>query len=525
MADRPHALRRWRRFAPVVVPVLFGTLLLALGHRTQGLVLLGLSALMAVLIALGVPVARYIERFAAAIAHGVSFVLTGVVGLLLVVVGGVLRVVGIAPLSPGRGGWVPATRSADADRLASATFGLERPGRTLAEPVRGPVAVLRRVTLAVGVVAVLVLADVSLGFAWERLSRSETPVGDVADAINLTGSRDTVADPRADTVAMSAYPWADAYFREVQLTPGTYWPFTEYRPQRFEGEFVTTEGWSRRSYQADGMSGEAPVVWMFGGSTTWGEGQRDEYTIASHLARIAEREGTPIVVRNFGQRGWTHFQEMVLFEQLLAEEPAPDVALFYDGANEINTQTLSAKGVPTHTLVDAYAQKISGGIADEFRAPPPPPPNAWATAWDAYVGQSALFKTARWLRDVVDPVAGAATGPPARQGADGGTTNYVKTEEDARRAVDVYERGRYLTMSLAERHDVTPLLLWQPQLKGEPEIWAAEHISEPTIDISDTLEEHVEVFIDGGHTNEEGARIVAERIWEELRPLVADAYS
>ena len=30
----------------------------------------------------------------------------------------------------------------------------------------------------------------------------------------------------------------------------------------------------------------------------------------------------------------------------LAEGPVPDVAVFYDGANEINAQSLSAKGVP-----------------------------------------------------------------------------------------------------------------------------------------------------------------------------------
>ena len=384
-----------------------------------------------------------------------------------------------------------------------------------------------RLALALGSVVVVVLADLALGTFVERVWPPvvESVVESVvADSINVSGTQETVADPRAGLPAMAGSPWAEEYFREIQLTPSSYWPFTETRPESFEGEFVNIDGWERRSYVSPGVGGDAPVVWMFGGSTAWGEGQRDEFTIASYLVRIAEREGFPIVVRNFGQRGWTHFQEMILFEQLLADEPAPDVAVFYDGANEINAQSLGAKGVPSHTLADQYAELISGGFADEFATEEPAPsPGAVGAAWDAYTETSAVRQAVDWLRASFVAPAGASESTRGRSAGDADPDSretqqleYLKTISDAQRAIGVYERGRDLTISLAELHEVQPLFFWQPVTVGAPELWAIDHLSDPTVDISDSLDARMDVYIDGGHTNEEGASLVAERIWVDL---------
>ena len=529
VSSRPPAA--WRRLLPVGAPIVVGVVFQLLGHPLRAGILWALAALTLVLVLAGVPVERYLMRAGVWVAEALGWVASMLVGVLLVVAGWLLRVFGQDPLTPRsrRGnGWQPAPSRRDSDHLATATFGLERLG-TIEPAQRGVAAPLRWAVTALGALALLVLADVALGTAWHQLAGAEPEAAQIADGINMTGNTETVDDPRTDHPAMEGSPWAEEYFREVQLTPSSYWPFTESRPREFDGEFVNIEGWERLSYVSPDAGEDAPVVWMFGGSTTWGEGQRDEYTIASYLARLAEAEGEPIVVRNFGQRGWTHFQEMILFEQLLAAGPAPDVAVFYDGANEINAQSLSVKGVPTHTLVDQYAELISGGVAEEFTAPPPEPPSTWSVLWDTYVEQSAIQQTVRALRGVVDPAAGASpsslrgpsspaqAGDDAERNADGGQV-YVKTVEDGKAALDVYERGRDLSMSLAAAHDVEPVFYWQPVLAlSEAEVWARENMSAPTVDVSDTLDADPGVYIDGGHTNEEGARLVAERLWADLR--------
>lgn len=509
---------------PVVVPALLGLLAWLLGHHVRATLLWAVAVVALLLTLVGVPVDRYLMRLGAFVAHWVGVIATAAIGVGLILAGGVGRLFGVDPLTPRRArhaDWQPAPTIGLSRRLATAPFGIE-PGRSAGglDTASGLRGLGRAVLVALGAVAAILLLDLGAGLGWEAVKGADGPVGNVADAINFTGQRATVADPRARLPAMSAYPWADAYFREIQLTPSSYWPFTESRPRRFGGKYVHVDDWSRRSYEPRSAPADAPVVWMFGGSTTWGEGQRDDFTIASDIARIAERAGEPVRVVNYGQRGWTHFQEMILFEQLLAAQPRPDLALFYDGANEINAQSLDVKGVPTHVLVDQYARLTSGRVAREFTGSPRSSPwNSFQVIWDEYATHSAIRKVVGRLQDEFAPPPGAV-GRGRRDGGDGRHSNYTKTIQDARNAVDVYERGRRMTEHLASDHQVEPVFLWQPVMVGPAEQWANEHISSPTINISDALDDHRDVFIDGGHTNEAGARVVAERIWMEIEPRV-----
>lgn len=520
----------WKWFLPVLGPALIGVIFQLLGHPTRAAVLWVIAGITLVLVFAGVPVDEYVARGAAAVAHGVGVLATGMVGVVLIVGGGIARLFRRDPLTPrsrADGGWQPAADAAASLRLSTAPFGMEGVGGSDVSARGGVKALGRGALLAVGAVTLLLAVDLGVGLAWERISSEDSPVAVFTDAVNLTGNTETIADPRAQLPAMAAYPWADEYLREVQTTPSSYWPFTETRPRDFQGKYVTIEGWSRRSYVPADLPEDAPVVWMFGGSTTWGEGQRDEYTIASELAKLSEQAGTPIRIVNYGQRGWTHFQEMILFEQLLAAGDAPDLAIFYDGANEINAQTLSAKGVPTHTLVDQYAELTSGGVAPEFIPAPSRPRSAAVVAWEAYLKHSAIQKAVRKARDTFDPPAGAAEASVAQAPEDDGnplSTEYRKGIEDAQRAIDVYERGRDLTLYLADEYDVDTAFFWQPVMAGEAELWANDNVSAPTINVSDALDEHQGVFIDGGHTNEEGARVVAERLWQELQPQIDELY-
>jgi hypothetical protein len=519
----------WKWFVPALAPALVGAAFFALGHPGRAAVLWVIAGVVLVLVFAGVPVDEYIGRFAVVVAHAVGVVATGAVGVILVVAGAIARLLRSDPLTPRarKGvGWQRAADGRASLRLATAPFGVERVGGTDTTAGSGAAAIGRGALLAVGALTALLAVDLGIGLAWERLTPEGTSVAVVRDVVNFSGTTQTFADPRAQLPAMADYPWADEYLREVQTTPSSYWPFTESRPRDFRGEYVTIEGWERRSHTPAQLSPDAPVVWMFGGSTTWGLGQRDEHTIASYLSRLAEEQGTPIRVVNYGQRGWTHFQEMILFEQLLAAGEPPELAVFYDGANEVNAQAQSAKGVPTHTFVDQYAELISGGVAPEFIPAPPPRPSAAKVAWDEYLQHSAIRKAVRRVTAFIDTPAGASESVRTQAGAEDDplSETYQKPIEDAQRAVDVYERGRGFTQYLAAEYDVDTVFFWQPVRAGEADLWAAANVSPPTIDVSDALDSHQEVYIDGGHTNEEGARIVAERLWQELRPLVAEFY-
>ncbi|QXC60284.1 hypothetical protein KSP35_18390 [Aquihabitans sp. G128] len=333
---------------------------------------------------------------------------------------------------------------------------------------------------------------------------------------------------------MAAYPWRDRYFADIQRTPGGYWPFTEYRPDDFSSPYVNIKGWLRRSYRPKGDVSTMPTIWMFGGSTTWGEGQRDDYTIASYVARLSERDGLPVRMDNYGERGWTHFQEMILYEQELGLHAAPDFSIFYDGANEITSQSLLNVAIPTHTLAYTYAEMLAGKtIATRFTEQPQPE-TSLSELYHTYSKHSAIHKVVAWFRP--SPAA-ASTGQGAgdapgeeftggqQQGANGSVSNYQTTPQDGTDAGKVYENGKQLTMALSKRYDVRSFLFWQPVgYNGEAQQNARDLLTSPTIDIADTLAAHPEVFIDGGHTNEEGARLVAVEIWKHVKPAVQKWY-
>lgn len=520
----PRSSRTVQRFLPGLTALGIGAVLWVQFGADKGTVPLGFAVVLLVAASLGYDVPAWVERVVHIAQDGLRWLL----GSLLF---GVVIVPAWAWASLRRKDVLRGSQRREVEWLVApneakhsgslAAAGFEESGR---RSLGG------RLTWAVGCALLILAADYGAGVIWDRLAPDGVVQATVADATGGTVN-DLPPDPRAELGAMAAYPWRDRYFDDIRRTSGGYWPFTESRPDDFSSPYVNIEGWSRKSYEAS-ESAEGPSVWMFGGSTTWGEGQRDEYTIASWLVRLSERDQLPISIENYGQRGWTHFQEMILYEQRLAEQPPPDLAMFYDGANEINAQSLMTEAVPTHTLAYTYALELTGSsIATEF-VQESEAPSLTAQLWDAYTRHSVLYRasqlaTGRPVGASVTQEDDAGDGFTRDQNPneDGQIYNYATTPQDGIDAGKVYERGKHLTLDLSERYGVDPLLLWQPiGFKGDAERNAIEQLTDPTIDISDALSDHDEVFIDGGHTNEEGARIVAERIWVDLKPLVQRWY-
>ena len=533
VSTRPRA----QRFRPAVVPVAIAAIVAVAGrsdriyawsvdHGDPGLVhramiLAAFGALVAVLIAAGVDVAGAIGRGARGLGHA-----------LFVIGSGALFLIAVIPVwcwSRLRGRDRFRRRDARSWHRVDAHDASSR----LVAAAGGRRSLLGRLSWALGCLLLVVAADFGLGWAWDTATAKEPTA---PDAVVTQGDAAPLPpDPRADLPAMAAYPWRNQYFDDIRRTPSTYWPFTEYRPGDFHSKYVNIDGWARRSYEPDGDADDMPTIWMFGGSTTWGEGQRDAYTIPSWIARLAERAGTPVRVVNYGQRGFTHYQDMILFDQLLAQHPAPDLATFYDGANEINAQAMVTEPVPSHPLAFDYAQKLYGTtIATE--AEPQADGTSWDDIWQTYRRHSLLNHL---VGDVTGQPAGAAPAqadddvPTEIDGftkggqldpAHGGTT-YTTTEQDGIDAGRVYARGQLLTRAIAAAHDVPALFFWQPiGYDNAPEQRARESLPDGTIDIHTVLQDHPEVFIDGGHTNEEGARIAAEAMWKRLAPQVTDWY-
>ncbi len=144
----------------------------------------------------------------------------------------------------------------------------------------------------------------------------------------------------------AAYPGWDARERDLLLLETRTRPFrcnafTHYAESAFSGRYVNVD---QAGFRCNGAPPIWPppkdslVVFVFGGSTTFGYGVSDSETIPARLqealARSLGREGANLQVYNFGQGSFYSSQELILFSTLLRAGHIPDAAVFIDGWNE-----------------------------------------------------------------------------------------------------------------------------------------------------------------------------------------------
>lgn len=265
-----------------------------------------------------------------------------------------------------------------------------------------------------------------------------------------------------------------------------------------DGPYVHVHDGRRNTWRPPEDADDVAVkVWVFGGSAAFGIGQRDEHTIASELARIAWEDRRRLNVENFGFHGDVHWMAQArLVDALAEEEQFPDVVVFYDGFNEI--PSVGAANLQNGRMLSPFV-----GSLDTLGIDPPSSPLRWID---------------RHLRG--DPTAA----PPSVQLTDveverAGIAQYRSSVENTIRFLE----GRGLTghfffqPSRASRFPQHPDEGWIPENARRSWQRFRQALPDSVVDLGDVFNKLREpVYMDDVHTNELGARIVAETIYREL---------
>lgn len=131
--------------------------------------------------------------------------------------------------------------------------------------------------------------------------------------------------------------WPQEYFAEERRTKNQFVPYRMWRRQEYQGRYlnISSEG-VRQTWNPPAAAGRSlKKIFCFGGSTTWGVGARDNFTIPSLLSKKLN-QGTPrYQVTNYGEKGYCLTQEIIYLVLLLKQGKIPDYAIFYDGINEV----------------------------------------------------------------------------------------------------------------------------------------------------------------------------------------------
>ncbi len=124
--------------------------------------------------------------------------------------------------------------------------------------------------------------------------------------------------------------WAEQGQTIVRWLPYSYWTV-----KPFDGEFINVDRQGLRYTPLYADEAAAASIYFFGGSTLWGEGARDAYTIPGQAAKLLSDAGHPAIVLNYGQTGYVSTQDLILFQAQLALGRVPDIAVFYQGFNDV----------------------------------------------------------------------------------------------------------------------------------------------------------------------------------------------
>ena len=176
-------------------------------------------------------------------------------------------------------------------------------------------------------------------------------------AHNILSSRQQTA--AASSPAYSGSAWAAEFWKEESQRSKihrAYVPFRVWGNMPWHGRYSNNDeseaGVVRRTVTtpSNACLPEKPIrIWIFGGSAVYGLGVPDWATLPSYLSRDLNRPGQRCVtVTNFGVEGYVSNQDLIFFMERLKADPAPDIAIFYDGVND-TTSMLVNPSDPSHS--------------------------------------------------------------------------------------------------------------------------------------------------------------------------------
>lgn len=260
------------------------------------------------------------------------------------------------------------------------------------------------------------------------------------------------SDSRALADSYRGAPWAKEYFEEFERSEATGWsPYVYFRRKPFEGQYINVDENGVRRTVSNASSAAAPKrLFMFGGSTVWGTGARDDFTIPSLLVAELRRSGIEAQITNFGESGYVTTQEVIQLLLQLRNGNIPDAVIFYDGVNDLYAAYQSGlAGVP---------QNETNRVAEFNLSQPGEWQRAARFAAAGFARSSAMAAVTRsFLADLgVSQVVTFAETPALRTGSE--------AERLAEQVLHRYRGNIGIVNGLAEKFGFKAWFFWQPTI-------------------------------------------------------------
>jgi lysophospholipase L1-like esterase len=258
---------------------------------------------------------------------------------------------------------------------------------------------------------------------------------------------------------------------------------------------------------------------MFGGSTMWGYGARDEYTIPSQLANYLDSEDKSFKIQNLGQLGYISTQSVIRLFLEIQRNNMPDIVIFYDGVNDVFAK---------------YAEK-AGMNHSRFKVERILSRPSWVNLFEDYIESSPFLNLVR------------SAFPLLRESKGSSGISREELELCAEETIDEYLANVTLVQKLAKAYNFQAFFLWQPIIFFKETLTPFEKTelnntmgrrledlkflykrtdsllnenSSDVINLSHLFQKNDKlIFLDPWHVNESGNKHITEAILEILQSM------
>lgn len=296
-------------------------------------------------------------------------------------------------------------------------------------------------------------------------------------------------------------------FRYIKWDAYNYWKVEPFNKKYIN---INTDK-TRKSWSLTKKTKNKINIYFYGGSTTWGWGVRDNYTIPSLVGKHLYQDfGINSNIINYGMLGYVHSQEIVELYKTLRSHKVPDVVVFYDGLNDVFSTYQN--GYPGLSQNESNRQEAFNQSDSE-------------KLLNLVLKHSSTFEI---IRDIF-------------------SKKYTEMKKNqnfpdyiARSTLETYKQNLKFVQSLSAGYGFKPFFYWQPVIFNKPRLTPFEYkmkhfhdyasiyfleanklanqIKLPNFyDISNTFENISQpVYIDTWHLSEEGNNMIAARIAKDI---------
>ena len=169
----------------------------------------------------------------------------------------------------------------------------------------------------------------------------------ILDAMDSGGSKSTLPN-------YQGHDWAAKHFTEFSDQNYQYRSFLGWRRYPYSGETINIDDRGVRRTVDQTPNDAKKTIFFFGGSTTWGTGVSDEFTIPSQFASMTDDYRAV----NYGEAAWNAHQSLEMLIKLLQEGERPDIVVFYDGVNDVKYKCRTKHSWYSHSWEDRYVPRF-----------------------------------------------------------------------------------------------------------------------------------------------------------------------